>query len=148
MTKTHQEMVIKWIVNQLEKTDLYIKTDEDKNENDNTGVDLIITDSNNAQYYIEAISFSVNKHGYGTGKNQSDFWKAYSQACSRLQRNGVVEYAIVALPIDYLRGWAIRTKKFNKSVWLEMAPKELYIWFVSESEIIKLSWSECYLFNP
>ena len=104
-------------------------------------------------YLIEAIAFSVRKnkkeHYVGTGKNQSDFWKAFAQTISRLNTNsryGKTDRVVIALPNKYLAGWNNRVEVYGKNIWFRIgkAFPELEIWFVSKKEIQKYKWNDGY----
>ena len=144
MKRTDQSQVVEWIKKHKQREG-YQVIPSPKASTDNTGPDLVLEDRKGTPYYIEAIGFSVKQRGdrlVGTGQNQQDFWKAYAQACSRLKRVQK-EYAVIALPMDYLSGWKQRIKQqFNETVWNEMGPRELQIWFVSKGKVIEKKWNE------
>ncbi len=107
-----------------------------KSASDNRGPDLIIK-TNGLTYYIEAIAFNEKK-----GKNQSDFWKAYAQAISRLNREskwGKPDKIVIALPEEFKRGWKSRVDIHGKDVWCRIgnAFPELEIWFVKTDKLDK-----------
>ena len=113
------------------------------------GPDHIHISKDGKRYYFEAIAFSIDREGHGTGKNQSDFWKAFSQALSRLNPQSRWEppdYTIIALPWDHLNGWRQRTAQLGEDVWRRIgdAFPQLEIWFVSETELLCKSWNEAY----
>ena len=114
------------------------------NSRDNRGPDHIHIDADGKRYYFEAIAFS--KPG---GKNQSDFWKAFAQAISRLNPGsiwGKPDYVAIALPSEYLDGWLQRVKNHGDYVWSRIgtAFPELQIWFVSKDGIQPYSWNDAY----
>ena len=149
MTKISQDDVKKWIV----KIEGKRNCEEPCGKKiGSQGPDLIIKDVR-LKYYVETIAFSVrkNKRGnvVGTGKNQSDFWKAFAQAVSRLNPDskwGKADRIVVALPMEYRNGWDARTMIYGEDIWKRIGTifPELQIWFVSKKKIIELSWNDSY----
>ncbi len=117
-----------------------------KSAADNRGPDLIL-ETNGLTYYIEAIAFNEKK-----GKNQSDFWKAYAQAISRLNREsnwGKPDKIVIAHPEEFKRGWKSRVEIHGKDVWCRIgnAFPELEIWFVKTDKPDKPdihSWNDAF----
>ncbi|MCZ7404644.1 MAG: hypothetical protein O8C67_06895 [Candidatus Methanoperedens sp.] len=121
-----------------------------KSPSDNRRPDLILK-KDGLTYYIEAIAFNENK-----GKNQSDFWKAFAQAISRLNRDSIWESnrekpdkIVIALPEEFKRGWKSRVNIHGKDVWCRIgnAFPELEIWFVKTDKPDKPdihSWNDAF----
>lgn len=120
-----------------------------KSPSDDRGPDLILK-KDGLTYYIEAIAFNENK-----GKNQSDFWKAFAQAISRLnpkQNWGEAKKAnkiVIALPYRFKNGWESRVAIHGKDVWRRIgdAFPELQIWFVETDKLGKpksYSWNDAF----
>lgn len=111
---------------------------------DNRGPDFIHCEDGK-RYYIETIAFSESNRG----KNQSDFWKAFAQAISRLNPSshwGRPDHVVLALPGDFLPGWRQRVEIHGEDVWRRIgdAFPQLEIWFVSEGSILRCPWNEAY----
>lgn len=116
-----------------------------KNYVDNQGPDLIVN-KDNKKYYIEAIGFKET----GKGRNQSNFWKAFAQAISRLNPNskwGKPDNIVIALPDRFKDGWSQRVKIHGKEIWQRIggAFPELEIWFVGEYSIEYYSWNDAFI---
>jgi len=134
----YQEDVIKWIKEQIHFEEVCGEA------NGNTGPDLILQ-INNEKIYFEAIAYTKKPKG----KNQSDFWKAFSQAISRLNPNSIYgkpDYIVLALPMNFWRGWRERTRILGKGVWKSIGDTfpQLCIWFVGNEEIKQFAWNESY----
>lgn len=111
---------------------------------DNRGPDHIHISEDGKRYYFETIAFSA-----GSGKNQSDFWKAFAQAISRLNLSsqwGHPDYVVLALPGDFLSGWKQRVAIHGEDVWQRIgnAFPQLQIWFVSEGSLLRKPWNDAY----
>lgn len=112
---------------------------------DNRGPDHIHVSEDGQRYYFETIAFSEGNRG----KNQSDFWKAFAQAISRLNPSspwGHPDYVVLALPGDFLPGWKQRVAVHGEEIWQRIgtAFPELQIWFVSEGCLLRRSWNDAY----
>jgi hypothetical protein len=102
-------------------------------------------------YHFEAIAFS-DRTATGTlkrGKNQADFWKAFSQAISRLNpasRWGSADRIVIAVPSEFLAGWSSRVGQIGRAVWdrIGLAFPELEVWFAAPTGLLRLSWSEAF----
>jgi hypothetical protein len=141
MNTLKQEQVVEWIKAQEDGEIICVQKVSIR---DNRGPDLCLK-AGGTIYYFEAIAFSDNNRG----KNQSDFWKAFSQAIARLNPEsswGIPEKVVIALPHRFKEGWRPRVSNLGKSVWLRIgnAFPELEIWFVSESMIEKYSWNAAF----
>ena len=140
MNLVSQEKVINWI--KAQESGIHI-TPKGKSPKDNKGPDLCL-EIDNLKYYFEAIAFSVPG-----GKNQMDFWKAFSQAISRLNPDskwGNPDKIIIALPYDYKKGWETRLRNYGRDIWYRIgkAFPELEIWFVSSNKIDKYPWNDSF----
>ena len=136
----HQEAVIKWIKNQVH----YDIIHKEASQNGDTGPDLVLGIDGKLVFF-EAIAYTEKPKG----KNQSDFWKAFAQAISRLNPNsehGKPDSIVLALPIKFWTGWKERTEIHGNDVWKTIgnAFPMLYIWFVGENEIKQFTWNDSY----
>jgi hypothetical protein len=102
-------------------------------------------------YCFEAIAFShKTKSGRSKKwKNQADFWKAFSQAISRLNPEsewGVPDVSVILLPLQFSAGWRDRVDQLGKDVWMRIgrAFPKLEIWFLSKKECHEFSWSKAF----
>lgn len=133
-----QEEVIEWLKQQLECNIVNVN----KKAWDNRGPDLCLDIDGNV-YYFEAIKFSrTNK-----GKNQSDFWKAFSQAIARLNPSsewGRPDKVVILLSNEWFSGWNQRVGNLGSSIWerIGTAFPELEIWFVWPNKCKKYTWNE------
>ena len=143
MTNVSQENVLNWLSNHLSSTSVKCTIPSGV---DNRGPDMVIEYSNGFIYHVESISFTYSNRG----KKQSDFWKAFAQAISRLNpasQWGHPNKVVIALPYEFRNGWAARTRVHGKEVWdrIGNAFHELEIWFVSEDKLEPYSWNDAYL---
>ena len=137
---TTQEEVITWIIKCVGNE--YCLPQE--HSSDNRGTDLKLN-LHGSLYYIEAIAFNKKNRG----KNQSDFWKAFAQAISRLnnQNSHKPDKIVIALPYDFRKGWISRINIHGKDIWCRIgnAFPELEIWFVSDDKLEPYSWNNAFI---
>lgn len=98
---------------------------------------------NGILYYFEAIKFNKNNKG----KNQSDFWKAFSQAIARLNPSsewGKPDKVAILLSSEWYLGWKQRIDTVGSCIWKRIgnAFPELEIWFVWPDRYKQFSWNE------
>ncbi len=130
----------------LDKLIAYLGDKPKQRKNGDTGPDHIHISLDGKRYYFEAIAFSGGKQ---KGKNQSDFWKAFAQAISRLNPNstwGRADYVVIALPYEFLKGWKQRMAVHGLEIWnrIGIGFPELLIWFVDGKQIQSYSWNDAY----
>jgi hypothetical protein len=108
-----------------------------------------IYESGRKKYFIEAIAFSDKSSGGQSkrGKNQSDYWKAFSPAVSRLNAEsqwGQLTDVVILMRMRYLQGWVDRTNCLGKSVWQRIGKlfPNLQVWLVSKSDLLTFTWNE------
>lgn len=146
MPTIRQELVLNWIRSHLRVTDetnLVVS-------NGQLGPDWTWSDGA-ARYHVEAIAFS-DRTATGTlkrGKNQADFWKAFSQAISRLNPAspwGQADRVVIAVPWEFLAGWQSRVGQIGSAVWrrIGVAFPELEVWFASPTRLLRLTWNEAF----
>ena len=115
-----------------------------KSRGDNRGPDRVL-ERNGKRYYLEAIGWTEKPRG----KNQSDFWKAFSQAIARLNKKsqwGQPDISVILLPFKFSNGWQDRVSQLGEEVWLRIgkAFPELEIWFVSNRKCYEFAWSRAF----
>jgi len=145
MATIRQEEVLAWI-----RTHLGVTGETVIVSNGRLGPDWTWL-SHQVQYHFEAIAFS-DRTANGTpkrGKNQADFWKAFSQAISRLNpasQWGVAHRVVIAVPWEFLAGWNSRVGQIGPAVWVRIghAFPELEVWFASPTRLRQLSWNEAF----
>ena len=146
MATIRQEDVLTWIRCHLGAAD-----ETTALHNGQMGPDWTWRDGH-VRYHFEAIAFS-DRTAAGTlkrGKNQADFWKAFSQAISRLNpksRWGVADRVVIAVPSEFLAGWDSRVGQLGPAVWgrIGTAFPELQVWFASPPDrVSRLTWNDAF----
>lgn len=130
----------------IDKLTAYLGDKPKPRKNGDIGPDHVHISLDGRRYYFEAIALTGGKQ---KGKNQSDFWKAFDQAISRLNPNSIwgrADYVVVTLPTEFLTGWDQRMAVRGVEVWnrIGIAFPKLQIWFVGEEQILRYSWNDAY----